>query len=143
MPRIETRVKAPAADLRAMLGKIDGVTVHDLGRDPAAIVSFTLAGTTSAAVTSHIANLGINVSVSAPTSTPVDGARRHPDDGAPHMHHRNGGAQRDVLEAAKRGHEGHANQAPVKHQLKSVKVRRGVLDANAHGRKKKRRQDHP
>lgn len=103
MPRIETRVKAPAADLRAMLGKIDGVTVHDLGRDPAAIVSFTLAGTTSAAVTSHIANLGINVSVSAPTSTPVDGARRHLPDlvrASPHYYNTQSEIER-LVEAVK------------------------------------------
>lgn len=77
LPRIETRVKALAADLRAMLGQIDGVTVHDLGRDPAAIVSFTLPCVNSAAVVGHLADVGINVSVSAPTSTPIDGARRH------------------------------------------------------------------
>lgn len=76
LPRIETRVKALAAQLRGQLGEIPGVTVHDLGPDPAAIVTFTRAGMDAAAVAARLAERGINVSVSVPSSTPVDGARR-------------------------------------------------------------------
>lgn len=76
LPRIETRVKALAATLRTGLGSIAGATVHDLGPDPAAIVSFTLAGHDATSVAARLAERGINVSVSAPSSTPIDGERR-------------------------------------------------------------------
>lgn len=77
IPRIERRVKTLAGAMRAMLSDVPGVAVHDLGPDPAAIVTFTLAGTDASAVAAHLAERAINVSVSAPTSTPIDGARRH------------------------------------------------------------------
>lgn len=77
IPRIERRVKALAGGMRAMLSDVPGVTVHDLGPDPAAIVTFTLAGMDAATVAARLAERTINVSVSAPSSTPIDGARRH------------------------------------------------------------------
>lgn len=77
IPRIEKRVKALAASLREMLGDVPGVTVRDLGPNPAAISTFTLASMDAAAVAARLAERAINVSVSAPTSTPIDGERRH------------------------------------------------------------------
>lgn len=77
VPRIERRVKALAASLRAMLAQIPGVTVRDLGPDPAAIVTFDVTGTEAAVVAAHLAEHAINVSVSTPSSTPIDGERRH------------------------------------------------------------------
>lgn len=76
LPRIAVRAQALAAQLRTLLTQINGVTVHDLGPDPAAIVTFTLAGMAAPAAAARLAEQGINVSVSAPSSTPVDGARR-------------------------------------------------------------------
>ena len=77
IPRIEKRVKALAGSMRAMLSDLPAVTVHDLGPDPAAIVTFTLADMDAATVAARLAERAINVSVSAPSSTPVDGERRH------------------------------------------------------------------
>ncbi|WP_395455074.1 aminotransferase class V-fold PLP-dependent enzyme [Azospirillum melinis] len=77
IPRIEKRVKTLAGSLRAMLADVPGVTVHDLGPDPAAIVTFTLAGLDAATAAARLTERAINVSVSAPSSTPVDGERRH------------------------------------------------------------------
>lgn len=76
IPRIEGRVKALAGSLRALLSDMSGVTVRDLGPDPAAIVTFTLDRLDTAVVASRLAERGINVSVSAPSSTPIDGERR-------------------------------------------------------------------
>lgn len=56
----------------AMLCDVLGVTVHDLGPDPAAIVTFTLPGMDAAAVAARLAESAINVSVSATSSTPID-----------------------------------------------------------------------
>lgn len=77
LPRIEGRVKALAASLRTTLGDVPGVTTHDLGPDPAAIVTFTLSGMDATVVAAQLAERAINVSVSAPSSTPIDGSRRH------------------------------------------------------------------
>lgn len=77
IPRIEGRVKALAAMLRAMLGEVSGVTVRDLGPEPAAIVTFTIDRMDAASVAARLAERSINVSVSAPSSTPIDGERRH------------------------------------------------------------------
>lgn len=77
LPRIEQRAKALAASLRTMLAEIPGVAVRDLGPDPAAIVTFTVSGLDAVAVARRLGERGINVSVSAPTSTPIDGQHRH------------------------------------------------------------------
>lgn len=77
IPRIERRVKALAAMLRALLNELPGITVCDLGPDPAAIVTFTLDRMDAVSVAARLAEHGINVSVSAPSSTPIDGERRH------------------------------------------------------------------
>lgn len=77
IPRIERRVKALATTLRALLDEVPGVTVRDLGPDPAAIVTFTLDRMDAASVAARLADRGINVSVSSPSSTPIDSERRH------------------------------------------------------------------
>lgn len=77
IPRIEKRVKTLAGFLREALGDVSGATVRDLGREPCAIVTFTLDGIDAPALAGRLSEQGINVSVSAPTSTSIDGQRRH------------------------------------------------------------------
>ena len=73
---IEARCRALADRLRAGLRAIPGVTVHDLGTKPSAIVSFTLAGVEAAAIKARCAAAGINLSVSQPSSTLLDATAR-------------------------------------------------------------------
>ncbi|KAA0970360.1 aminotransferase class V-fold PLP-dependent enzyme [Aureimonas fodinaquatilis] len=77
LPRIEQRVKHLAALLRAKLIEVPRVTVHDMGKDPAAIVTFTLDGLPATDVAARLLDNRVNVSVSSPTSTPVDSTKRH------------------------------------------------------------------
>jgi selenocysteine lyase/cysteine desulfurase len=74
--RIERRCRQLANELRAALGGVPGVLLHDLGERPASIVSFTLRSTLAREVMRSLARQKINVSVSPPTSTPLDAARR-------------------------------------------------------------------
>jgi selenocysteine lyase/cysteine desulfurase len=60
---IAARVGALAARLRAGLGGVDGVRVHDLGLRKCGIVSLTVDGMTSTAVKQALAERAINVSV--------------------------------------------------------------------------------
>jgi selenocysteine lyase/cysteine desulfurase len=48
-------VKELAAMLRTLIGEVPGVTVRDLGPNPAAIVTFTLDQKDAASVASHLA----------------------------------------------------------------------------------------
>ncbi len=73
---IERQCRAKAAALRAALAAIDGVTIHDLGADPAAIVSFTLERHDALAVNARLFAAGINVSHSKPESTLLDALAR-------------------------------------------------------------------
>ena len=76
---ISARCRALAARLRDGLGAVDGVTLHDLGRDPSAIVTFTVEDHEADAVKAGLAAAGINVSISQPSSTLLDAtARRLP-----------------------------------------------------------------
>jgi selenocysteine lyase/cysteine desulfurase len=52
------------------------VTLHDLGPDPAAIVSFSVAGMEADAVKARCAAAGINISTSRPSSTLLDATAR-------------------------------------------------------------------
>ncbi|SFP75454.1 Selenocysteine lyase/Cysteine desulfurase [Bradyrhizobium sp. Ghvi] len=74
--RIEQRCRQLANELRAALGTVPGVLLYDLGERPASIVSFSVRGTVASEVKCNLARQNINVSVSPPTSTPLDAARR-------------------------------------------------------------------
>ena len=76
LDEIERQCRAKAAALRAALADIDGVTIHDLGSAPAAIVSFTLARHDALAVNARLFAAGINVSHSKPGSTLLDALAR-------------------------------------------------------------------
>ena len=73
---IAARCRKLAGRLRGGLGAIAGVTVHDLGPDPAAIVTFSVPGYEADAVQTHLTEAGINVSTSDPLSTLLDAKRR-------------------------------------------------------------------
>lgn len=73
---IEQRCRALADRLRVQLREVRGLHVHDLGGKPSAIVTFTLADVDAALVMRRLQAENINVSVSPPSSTPMDAARR-------------------------------------------------------------------
>jgi selenocysteine lyase/cysteine desulfurase len=76
---IAARCRMLSSRLRTALGEIAGVSLYDLGVDPAAIVSFSVRGHEAAAVKAALAAAGINVSASRPSSTLLDAmARRLP-----------------------------------------------------------------
>jgi selenocysteine lyase/cysteine desulfurase len=72
LPAIERRVRDLAAGLRTRLGAIPGLVVRDLGLRRCGIVTFTVEGSTPAAVESALAARRINVTVSAAGSTLLD-----------------------------------------------------------------------
>jgi selenocysteine lyase/cysteine desulfurase len=74
---IEARCRWLSSLLRDGLRALPGVQVYDLGRDPAAIVTFTVRGVEAGSVKSRLAGAGINVSVSSPSSTLLDARARH------------------------------------------------------------------
>ncbi|WP_342740869.1 aminotransferase class V-fold PLP-dependent enzyme [Bradyrhizobium sp. B117] len=74
--RIERRCRQLANEFRASLSAIPGVLIRDLGERTASIVSFTLRTAGAREVMRHLATQKINVSVSPPTSTPLDATRR-------------------------------------------------------------------
>lgn len=76
MEAIEARCLALGDTLRAALRAIPGVRVHDLGPRPAAIVTFSLDGTDSAAVQARLAAEGINVSTASPAGALLDATAR-------------------------------------------------------------------
>lgn len=69
---IWARVSGLAERLREMLREIPGVEVRDLGVVRCGIVTFTLAGRTATEIREALLAQGINVSVSALTSTRLD-----------------------------------------------------------------------
>lgn len=76
---IEARCSLLANRLRAGLGAIPGVVVHDLGPRPAAIITFSVEGLEADVVKGHLTAAGINVSTSKASSTLLDAtARRLP-----------------------------------------------------------------
>jgi cysteine desulfurase / selenocysteine lyase len=76
LENIEARCLALGTELRALLASVPGVTIHDLGANPAAIVSFTLAGHDARNVNRTLFDAGINVSTSPPSSTLLDSLAR-------------------------------------------------------------------
>ncbi len=77
IPAIQARVRALAADLRARLGILPGVTVRDLGVDPCAIVTFTVEGLDPVRIKETLARHRINVTVSRAAWTRLDMDARH------------------------------------------------------------------
>jgi len=77
MDAVSARVGTLAEDLRAGLGVIDGVTVHDGGRARCGIVTFTVDGHTTTDVAGAARVAGVNVSVSDRPAARLDlgGAR--------------------------------------------------------------------
>ncbi len=76
---IEARCRALSARLRDGLRCVPGPTVHDLGPDPASIVTVSVGDRDPDAVKADLARSGYNVSVSHPSSTLLDAqARRLP-----------------------------------------------------------------
>jgi selenocysteine lyase/cysteine desulfurase len=73
---IMARCRALANQLRGGLAEIAGVTVHDLGPLPAAIVTFSVRGIEADAVKAHLGEAAINVSTSRPSSTLLDATAR-------------------------------------------------------------------
>ncbi len=63
---------ALAAELRAQLGAMPGVAVHDLGAAPCSIVTFTIDGHTADEIKRALAAQGINVSISTASATLLD-----------------------------------------------------------------------
>jgi cysteine desulfurase/selenocysteine lyase len=70
--RIWERIHRLAAALRARLGAIDGVAVHDRGAVQCGIVTFTVSGYAADAVRAAVVTAGINVWVSQLDDTRVD-----------------------------------------------------------------------
>ncbi|WP_018326391.1 aminotransferase class V-fold PLP-dependent enzyme, partial [Rhizobium giardinii] len=73
---IEERCNHLSSKLREGLRGMSAVSVHDLGAHLASIVSFTVSGWDAQAVMAYLTGKGINVSVSPPSSTPVDAYTR-------------------------------------------------------------------
>jgi selenocysteine lyase/cysteine desulfurase len=72
LPAIQDRVTALAARLRAGLGALPGVTVRDRGRERCGIVTFDARTSSPQAIRDTLRGRGINVSVTAVTSTRLD-----------------------------------------------------------------------
>ena len=62
--------------MRQQLGAVEGVSVHDLGVDKAAIVTFSKQGIESRRLADRLSVQQINVSVSNPESTLLDSQDR-------------------------------------------------------------------
>jgi len=73
---IEARCRLLADRLRAGLGEIQGVKLRDLGRNPSAIVSFTIEGHEAVAVVASAGAAGITIGASQPSSTRLDAEAR-------------------------------------------------------------------
>lgn len=73
---IGERVGHLAGELRERLDALPGVQVRDLGQRRCGIVTFTKEGQDAATVCSRLADQGINVSVSGPSSTRLDADSR-------------------------------------------------------------------
>ncbi|TVT37540.1 aminotransferase class V-fold PLP-dependent enzyme [Amycolatopsis rhizosphaerae] len=76
LPAIEERVTALAERLRADLGQVPGVTVHDQGKRRCGIVTFTVEGVPSGQVKQRLGEARINTSVTNRTSAQYDFSSR-------------------------------------------------------------------
>lgn len=75
--RIEQQVGGLAEQLRTSLNTVDGVFVQDIGHKRCGIVSFSVEGMDATDIMYRLNTQGVNVSVSKPSSTPLDAARRN------------------------------------------------------------------
>ena len=69
---IQARCRLLAGRLRAGLSAIPGVIVRDLGRNPSAIVSFTVEGRDADAIVAEALQAGITIGASKASSTRID-----------------------------------------------------------------------
>ena len=76
LANIEKRCRMLSGRLREGLAGIDGLILRDLGRDPSAIVSFTLDGVDAAEVVRKASDAGITIGASGPASTRIDAENR-------------------------------------------------------------------
>ncbi len=86
---IQKRACTLADDLRQKLRDTLGAKVYDLGAEQCAIVSFTIAGMIPSETVAKLRLQGINIGVSSPASTPLDGLVRNLPDlmrAAPHYY---------------------------------------------------------
>lgn len=77
LENIETRCSILSARLREGLRAAPGIVIHDLGRNPVSIVSFSIEKRDATTVKAELIQSGYNVSVSAPSSTLLDATARH------------------------------------------------------------------
>lgn len=75
--RIEQQVSGLAEQLRKRLNTVDEVCVQDIGHKRCGIVSFSVEGMDATDIMHRLNTQGVNVSVSKPSSTPLDAARRN------------------------------------------------------------------
>jgi selenocysteine lyase/cysteine desulfurase len=95
---IEAEVIRLAARLRKMLARVNGVTVHDIGKRKCGIVSFSVAGVEAGEVATRLMRDGVHVSVTTPDGTLIDATRRHlPDMVRASVHYFNQDAELDRL----------------------------------------------
>jgi selenocysteine lyase/cysteine desulfurase len=73
---IMARCRMLADLMRDELVRIPGVSVHDLGTERAAIVTFTVAGMDASQINARLSAEGINVTTSQPSSTLLDASAR-------------------------------------------------------------------
>lgn len=76
LPAIEARCRVITEAVKNALTEIKGVKLRDLGARQSAIVSFTIDDIDAATVMRLLSAHSINVSVSTPTSTPIDADER-------------------------------------------------------------------
>ncbi len=76
MEPIKARCWMLADLMRDELARIPGITIHDIGAERAAIVTFTVAGMDASQVNSRLSAEGINVTTSHPSSTLLDASAR-------------------------------------------------------------------
>ncbi len=72
MPAIWQQIRELAEKLRARLDTVNGIDVHDLGKEKCGIVTFTLEGKEPEEICADLEKEGINVSVSGRSSTRID-----------------------------------------------------------------------
>jgi len=77
MDVIAARCRLLSGRLRESLRSLPGVTIRDLGRNPSAIVSFTLACREAGEVVAAADRAGITIGASNPSSTRLDAEARH------------------------------------------------------------------